>query len=131
MASLAGRSSVQPTAHSIDTSNGRGHAAIPHRSKDRGRSIRRMPTSHGNATIRANGSFASMDSPGAYETKATEAFYYVTPPEKDWDKKHVEEHMRLFIRAGDIAHHRSRGVPGALPAVPLLQAVPDQDPASF
>jgi uncharacterized protein (DUF885 family) len=42
------------------------------------------------------GSFASMDTPGAYETKATEAFYYVTPPEKDWDAKHVEEHLRLF-----------------------------------
>ena len=46
-----------------------------------------------------SGSFASMDSPGAYETKATEAFYYVTPPEKDWDKKHVEEHLRLFNRS--------------------------------
>src|SRR5207253_5266822 len=43
-----------------------------------------------------NGTFAAMDTPGAYETKATEAFYYVTPPEKDWDKKHVEEHLRLF-----------------------------------
>jgi uncharacterized protein (DUF885 family) len=46
-----------------------------------------------------NGSFASMDSPGAYETKATEAFYYVTPPEKDWDAKHVEEHLRSFNRS--------------------------------
>lgn len=43
-----------------------------------------------------SGSFASMDTPGAYETKATEAFYYITPPEKDWDAKHVEEHLRLF-----------------------------------
>ncbi len=43
-----------------------------------------------------NGSFASMDTPGAYETKATEAFYYVTPPEKNWDAKHIEEHLRLF-----------------------------------
>ena len=43
-----------------------------------------------------NGSFASMDTPGAYETKATEAFYYVTPPEKEWDAKHREEHLRLF-----------------------------------
>lgn len=42
------------------------------------------------------GSFASMDTPGAYETKATEAFYYVTPPEKDWTPKHIEEHLRLF-----------------------------------
>jgi len=43
-----------------------------------------------------NGGFASMDTPGPFETKATEAFYYVTPPEKDWDAKHVEEHLRLF-----------------------------------
>jgi uncharacterized protein (DUF885 family) len=43
-----------------------------------------------------NGSFASMDTPGAYETKATEAFYYVTPPEKDWDAKQKEQHLRLF-----------------------------------
>jgi uncharacterized protein (DUF885 family) len=42
------------------------------------------------------GSFASMDTPGAYETKATEAFYYITPPEKEWDAKHKEEHLRLF-----------------------------------
>jgi uncharacterized protein (DUF885 family) len=42
------------------------------------------------------GSFASMDTPGAYETKATEAFYYVTPVEKDWDAKHREEHLRLY-----------------------------------
>jgi uncharacterized protein (DUF885 family) len=43
-----------------------------------------------------NGSFASMDTPGAFETKATEAFYYVTPPEKDWTAKQKGEHLRLF-----------------------------------
>jgi uncharacterized protein (DUF885 family) len=43
-----------------------------------------------------NGTFASMDTPGAYETKATEAFYYVTPPEKDWSAQRKEEHLRLF-----------------------------------
>ena len=43
-----------------------------------------------------SGGFASMDTPGAFETKATEAFYYVTPVEKDWDRKHQEEHLRLF-----------------------------------
>ena len=46
-----------------------------------------------------NGSFALMDTPGAYETKATEAFYYVTPTEKDWDAKHKEEHLRLFNKS--------------------------------
>jgi hypothetical protein len=43
-----------------------------------------------------SGGFASMDTPGPFETKATEAFYYVTPVEKDWDEAHVEEHLRLF-----------------------------------
>jgi uncharacterized protein (DUF885 family) len=43
-----------------------------------------------------SGGFASMDTPGAFETKATEAFYYVTPVEKEWDRKHQEEHLRLF-----------------------------------
>ena len=37
-----------------------------------------------------------MDTPGPYETKATEAYYYVTPVEKDWDAKHAEEHLRLY-----------------------------------
>ena len=46
-----------------------------------------------------SGAFASMDTPGPYETKATEAFYYVTPPEKDWDPKHKDEHLRAFNSA--------------------------------
>jgi uncharacterized protein (DUF885 family) len=45
------------------------------------------------------GTFASMDTPGAYETKATEAFYYVTPPQPDWDARHVEEHLKAYNRA--------------------------------
>ncbi len=43
-----------------------------------------------------SGSFASMDTPGPYETHATQAFYYVTPVEKDWDAKHALEHLRLY-----------------------------------
>lgn len=45
-----------------------------------------------------SGSFASMDTPGPYETKATEAFYYITPPEKDWTPQHTEEHLRGYNR---------------------------------
>jgi uncharacterized protein (DUF885 family) len=45
-----------------------------------------------------DGGFASMDTPGAYETKATEAFYYITPVEKDWDARHKEEHLRSFSK---------------------------------
>jgi uncharacterized protein (DUF885 family) len=43
-----------------------------------------------------SGSFASMDTPGPYESRATQAFYYVTPVEDDWDAKHREEHLRLY-----------------------------------
>jgi len=43
-----------------------------------------------------SGSFASMDTPGPFETRASEAFYYVTPVEKDWDARHAEEHLRLY-----------------------------------
>src|SRR5260370_42330753 len=43
-----------------------------------------------------SGSFASMDTPGPYERKATEPFYYVTPVEPERDAKHQEEHLRLY-----------------------------------
>ena len=43
-----------------------------------------------------SGSFASMSTPGPFETKATEAFYYVTPVEADWTKEHADEHLRLY-----------------------------------
>ena len=45
-----------------------------------------------------NGAFASMDSPGAFETKANEAYYYVTPPERDWSFARRQQHLRLFNR---------------------------------
>jgi uncharacterized protein (DUF885 family) len=41
-------------------------------------------------------SFASMDSPGPFETKATEAFYYVTPVEKDWTPQQKDEWLTAF-----------------------------------
>ena len=43
-----------------------------------------------------SGSFASMSTPGPFETVATEAFYYVTPVEKDWTAAHADEHLRLY-----------------------------------
>jgi uncharacterized protein (DUF885 family) len=41
-------------------------------------------------------SFASMDSPGAFETKATQAYYYVTPVEPEWDEKRKDEWLTAF-----------------------------------
>ena len=39
---------------------------------------------------------AAMDTPGAYETKATEAMFYVTLPEPGWKPEKVEEWMQGF-----------------------------------
>lgn len=44
------------------------------------------------------GGFASMDTPGAFEKDAKEAFYYVTPPETEWENMRKLEHMRQFNR---------------------------------
>ena len=44
--------------------------------------------------------FASMDSPGAFEETSTEAFYNVTLPEPDWSATQREEHLRAFSRNG-------------------------------
>lgn len=41
-------------------------------------------------------SFASMDTPGAFEKRATEAYYYVTPTEKEWPDKQKEEWLTSF-----------------------------------
>jgi uncharacterized protein (DUF885 family) len=41
-------------------------------------------------------SFASMDSPGVLETKATEAYYYVTPPDAAWPPARQAEHLGFY-----------------------------------
>jgi len=41
-------------------------------------------------------SFASMDTPGAFEKRATEAYYYVTPPENDWASLQKDEWLTAF-----------------------------------
>ena len=40
--------------------------------------------------------FASMDTPGPFETRATEAYYYVTPVEPNWAPKQKEEWLTAF-----------------------------------
>ena len=43
-------------------------------------------------------SFASMSTPGPYETRATEAYYYVTPPDPSWSAEQTEQHMSFYNR---------------------------------
>ncbi|HAL82159.1 MAG TPA: hypothetical protein DCO83_07920 [Mucilaginibacter sp.] len=41
-------------------------------------------------------STASMDTPGPFETKATEAYYYITPVDPKWTAKQKEDWLRQF-----------------------------------
>ena len=41
-------------------------------------------------------SFASMDTPGPFEKKASEAYYYVTPTEAEWPDAQKEEWLTAF-----------------------------------
>lgn len=41
-------------------------------------------------------STASMDAPGPFETKATEAFYYITPVDPKWTAKQKEDWLSQF-----------------------------------
>ena len=53
--------------------------------------------------------FAMMDSPGPFESKADEAFYYVTPPERDWPPEQQEEWLTKFDYATlrDVSMHEA------------------------
>jgi hypothetical protein len=39
-----------------------------------------------------------MDAPGAFERVATEAYFYVTPPDSAWDERKKEEHLSFYNR---------------------------------
>jgi len=53
--------------------------------------------------------FAMMDTPGPYETAATEAYYYVTPPEEEWPPEQSEQWMRALntFALEDISIHEA------------------------
>jgi uncharacterized protein (DUF885 family) len=57
-------------------------------------------------------SFASMDIPGPFEQRATEAFFNVTLPEPSWTAKQVEEHMEAFNRGTIISTAVHEAYPG-------------------
>jgi uncharacterized protein (DUF885 family) len=40
--------------------------------------------------------FASMDTPGPFEKKATQAYYYVTPTEKEWTEEQKNQWLTSF-----------------------------------
>lgn len=55
---------------------------------------------------------ASMDTPGAYEKVAKEAFFNVTLPEPKWSPPQVEEHLEMFNRGTIISTAIHEAFPG-------------------
>lgn len=41
---------------------------------------------------------AACSTPGKYETVATEAYYYVTPPDSTWDAQRTDQYLQFFSR---------------------------------
>lgn len=47
--------------------------------------------------------FASMDTPGAFEDKAHEAYFYLTLPDPSWTPERIEDHMTAYWQ-GDLVN---------------------------
>ena len=69
---------------------------------------------------------ASMDTPGAYETKATEAMFNVTLPAPNWKPEKVEEWMQGFNRGTIISTAIHEVYPGHYTQFLWLQAAPSK-----
>jgi uncharacterized protein (DUF885 family) len=55
---------------------------------------------------------ASMDTPGPYETKATEAYFNVTLPEKNWKPRETQEFMTAFSHGTIVSTAIHEAYPG-------------------
>jgi uncharacterized protein (DUF885 family) len=71
-------------------------------------------------------STASMDTPGAYETKATEAMFNVTLPESDWKPEKVEQWMQGFNRGTIVSTAIHEVYPGHYTQFLWVQAAPSK-----
>ncbi len=69
---------------------------------------------------------ASMDTPGAYEKTAKEAYFNVTLPEKTWSAKQTEEHMEGFNRGTIISTAVHEAYPGHYVQFLWMQNVPSK-----
>lgn len=69
---------------------------------------------------------ASMDTPGPYETKAKEAYFNVTLPEKTWSKTQVEEHMAGFNYGTILSTAIHEAYPGHYTQFLWMQQIPSK-----
>jgi uncharacterized protein (DUF885 family) len=69
---------------------------------------------------------ASMDTPGAYETKATEAMFNVTLPAPDWKPEKVEQWMQGFNRGTIVSTAIHEVYPGHYTQFLWIQEAPSK-----
>lgn len=69
---------------------------------------------------------ASMDTPGAYETVAKEAYFNVTLPEPSWSREQVEEHMAAFNRGTILSTAIHEAYPGHYTQFLWVQKAPSK-----
>ena len=62
--------------------------------------------------------FASMWTPGPFETRPLRAYYYITDADPSWPADRQEEHLRDFNCRRAVGDLHPRGLPGALPPLP-------------
>ncbi len=70
--------------------------------------------------------FASMDTPGAYEKVAKEAFFNVTLPEKSWTPAQIEEHLESYNRGTIISTAIHEAFPGHYVQFLWVQKLPSK-----
>jgi uncharacterized protein (DUF885 family) len=71
----------------------------------------RLPTVRETPAYSRSG-FASMDTPGPFETRATEAFYNITNVEPGWTEEQKAQHLTYFNHAGLLGITVHEGIPG-------------------
>src|SRR5436190_764102 len=69
---------------------------------------------------------ASMEPPGPFEKRATEAFFNVTLPEPTWSREQVEEHMAGFNRGIVISTSIHEAFPGHYVQFLWVQRAPNK-----
>jgi uncharacterized protein (DUF885 family) len=73
--------------------------------------------------FRRSTSFASMESPGVWEQRASEAYYNVTPVDTSWNEQQKHDHLAFFNRYGSQIVSIHEALPGHYYQFLALKAV--------
>jgi uncharacterized protein (DUF885 family) len=85
----------------------------------------RMPTVRETPEY-ARGGFASMDTPGPFETVATEAFYNITNVDPSWTPEQKAQHMTYFNYPGLLGITVHEAMPGHFVQLLYEQQIPTE-----